>query len=102
MLRSKKIVGMMKTIAEGLKGEPMRLMIAGLALAAMTVSAQAQVSPQQSQMNQASSVGQHANAASSQADKAAEAAKVKANEKAYNAALRNLPDKQYDPWHGVR
>jgi hypothetical protein len=47
-------------------------------------------------------VGQHANAASSQADKAAEAAKVKANEKAYNAALRNLPDKQYDPWHGVR
>jgi len=27
---------------------------------------------------------------------------VRANDKAYNAALRNLPDKQYDPWHGVR
>jgi hypothetical protein len=26
----------------------------------------------------------------------------KANDKAYNAALKNLPDKQYDPWHGVR
>jgi hypothetical protein len=23
-------------------------------------------------------------------------------DKAYNAALKNLPDKQYDPWHGVR
>jgi hypothetical protein len=28
--------------------------------------------------------------------------KVKANDKAYNAALRNLPDKQFDPWRGVR
>jgi len=27
---------------------------------------------------------------------------VKANDKAYNAALKNLPDKQYDPWRGVR
>jgi len=27
---------------------------------------------------------------------------VKANDKAYNAVLKNLPDKQYDPWHGVR
>ena len=28
--------------------------------------------------------------------------KPKANDKAYNSALRNLPNKQYDPWHGVR
>ena len=28
--------------------------------------------------------------------------KVKANDKAYNAALRNLSDKQFDPWRGVR
>jgi len=28
--------------------------------------------------------------------------KPKANDKAYDAALRNLPNKQYDPWHGVR
>jgi hypothetical protein len=91
-----------KTITEGLKGEPMRLLIAGLALAAMMASAQAQVGGQQTQMNASSSVGQHAAAASAQGDKAAEAGKLKANDKAYNAALRNLPDKQYDPWHGVR
>jgi hypothetical protein len=28
--------------------------------------------------------------------------KAKASDKAYNAALHNIPDKQYDPWHGVR
>jgi hypothetical protein len=28
--------------------------------------------------------------------------KPKPDEKAYNAALKNLPDKQYDPWRGVR
>jgi hypothetical protein len=53
-------------------------------------------------MNASSSVGQHAAAESAEKDKAGEAAKVRANDKAYNAALRNLPDKQYDPWHGVR
>jgi len=26
----------------------------------------------------------------------------KADEKAYAAAISSLPDKQYDPWHGVR
>jgi hypothetical protein len=25
-----------------------------------------------------------------------------ADDKAYNTALRNMPDKPYDPWHGVR
>jgi hypothetical protein len=85
-----------------MKFEPTRLLIAGLVLTAMMASAEAQVSPQQTQMNAASSVGQHAAGASAQGDKAAEAAKVRANDKAYNAALRNLPDKQYDPWHGVR
>ncbi|MGA2816500.1 MAG: hypothetical protein ABSE67_09425 [Xanthobacteraceae bacterium] len=85
-----------------MKFEPTRLLIAGLVLTAMMASAEAQVSPQQTQMNASSSVGQHAAAASAQGDKAAEAAKVRANDKAYNAALRNLPDKQYDPWHGVR
>lgn len=28
--------------------------------------------------------------------------KPKVDEKAYNAALKGLPDKQYDAWHGVR
>ena len=35
------------------------------------------------------------------ADKVA-TAKPKVDEKAYNAALKELPDKQYDAWHGVR
>jgi hypothetical protein len=26
----------------------------------------------------------------------------KADEKAYNSALRGLPDRKYDPWGGVR
>jgi hypothetical protein len=26
----------------------------------------------------------------------------KADEKAYNAALKNLPDKPFDPWRGAR
>jgi hypothetical protein len=88
---------------------PIKLPIAGLgstaasaaalvaALAGMTVTAQAQ---QGNQMGAASSVGQHAAAASSKGG--ADESKVKANDKAYNAALRNLPDKQYDPWRGVR
>jgi hypothetical protein len=28
--------------------------------------------------------------------------KPKADDKAYNAALKNLPDKPYDPWQGAR
>jgi hypothetical protein len=31
-----------------------------------------------------------------------DAQKPKADDKAYNAALKSLPDKPYDPWHGVR
>jgi hypothetical protein len=27
--------------------------------------------------------------------------KAKADDKAYNSALKSLPDKQYDPWHGI-
>jgi hypothetical protein len=83
----------------------MRLLIARLAsvvamvvaLAAMTASAQAQ---QGNQIGAASSVGQHAATASARAG--TEETKAKANDKAYNAALKNLPDKQYDPWRGVR
>ena len=80
----------------------MRLLVGAVALAAIicaatTVSAQ---SPQQSQMNNAANVGHHASDASAKAS--ADEPKVKANDKAYNAALRNLPDKQFDPWRGVR
>ena len=80
----------------------MRLLVGSIALAAMvcaatTVSAQ---SPRQSQMNQAANVGRHASDASGKAG--SDEPKVKANDKAYNAALRDLPDKQFDPWRGVR
>ena len=34
--------------------------------------------------------------------KTADAPKQKADEKGYKAALDQLPDKQYDAWHGVR
>jgi Skp family chaperone for outer membrane proteins len=76
----------------------MRLLIAGLALAAMTSGAYAQATPGGA-LGPASQIGQHA-AKAGENDKSD--GKVKANEKAYNAALKNLPDKQYDPWHGVR
>ena len=77
----------------------MRLLIAALALQLTVVGAQAQLASQ-SQMNSASQLGQHAgNTLKTQID---DPNKVRANDKAYNAALKNLPDKQYDPWHGVR
>jgi len=78
----------------------MRLLIAGSALAAALVAtmaiAQAQ---QQNQMNAASRLGQHAGAADA---RGATSPNAKASDKAYNAALKNLPDRQYDPWRGVR
>ena len=77
----------------------MRLLITGLALGLMMASAQAQVGPQNAQMNAAQQVGNHA---SRIGDDKSDGPKVKANDKAYNAALKNLPDRQYDPWHGVR
>jgi hypothetical protein len=66
-------------------------------LAATTASAQ---NPQSSQMTGASRIGNQASNAQTQG--ATDEVKVKANDKAYNAALKNLPDKQYDPWRGVR
>jgi hypothetical protein len=36
-----------------------------------------------------------------QTDKA-DPQKPKADDKAYNAALKSLPDKPYDPWQGAR
>lgn len=75
----------------------MRWLMAGLALALVSSSAQAQMtSPTQPTLNATSAIGQHSNGREEK-DK-----RPKANDKAYNAALRNLPDKQYDPWHGVR
>jgi hypothetical protein len=70
-----------------------------LATALMTTGAQAQLSPSSTASQ---NIGAHASKASQQADEQEAAKKVKANEKAYDAVMKNLPDKQYDPWHGVR
>ena len=80
-----------------------KALVAALALAALTAAAQAQQGPGAGMAPgtySASKIGEAAASASSKID--AEGPKVKANEKAYNSALRNLPDKQYDPWHGIR
>jgi hypothetical protein len=77
----------------------MRWLIAAFALPLLASGAQAQVSPQQMNANANSLVGQHAAKSANPDDGNA---KAKANDKAYNAALHNLPDKHYDPWHGVR
>jgi hypothetical protein len=81
---------------------PTKYLIAGAIIALMMTGAQAQLAntPQGLQMQSATNIGQQASRANdSHTDNAA---KVKANDKAYNAALKNLPDKQYDPWGGVR
>jgi hypothetical protein len=76
----------------------MRPLIAGLTLVATlaaAVPAGAQVNP----MMGGTSIGQRASANAQRAD---ESSKLKANDKAYSSALKNLPDKHYDPWRGVR
>ena len=84
-------------------GMTMKLLIGGLALAAVVCAAattvNAQMSPQQSQMNRNADIGRHAAEAN---NKGTDEVKVKANDKAYNSVLRNIPDKQFDPWRGVR
>jgi hypothetical protein len=81
----------------------MRLLIGGVALAAVVcaaaTTASAQNTPQQSQMNRNADIGRHAAEAN---NKGSDEVKVKANDKAYNSVLRNIPDKQFDPWRGVR
>jgi hypothetical protein len=77
----------------------MRWLIAALALVLAAATAYAQTSPQQMNMNAAQRLG---NSAGKNGGDDAAGSKAKANDKAYNAALKNLPDKQYDPWHGVR
>jgi hypothetical protein len=75
----------------------MKWLAATLALALMTASAHAQLGA----IAPGSNVGQHVSTANEKGS-SNDPAKAKANDKAYNAALQNLPNKQYDPWHGVR
>ncbi|MGD0024183.1 MAG: hypothetical protein ABSC37_06075 [Xanthobacteraceae bacterium] len=76
----------------------MRILVAALAIALMMASAHAQGVGGQG-MGGGFGGGrkqQHAKTPKT------ETAKPKVDDKAYNAALKGLPDKQFDPWHGVR
>jgi hypothetical protein len=66
-----------------------RILAAALALSVMVAAAQAQMG----------SPGGGAHGKRNQ--KSSEPAKPKADDKAYSSALKSLPDKQYDPWHGI-
>jgi hypothetical protein len=81
----------------------MRLLVGSIALAAVvcaTTTVSAQMTPQQGNMNNNANIGRHASDSAARAS--GDETKVKANDKAYNSALRNMPDKQFDPWRGVR
>ena len=68
-----------------------RLLTAALAFGLLTASAQAQVG----------GGGGRGRQAHQQPEKSGPQ-KPKTDDKALNAALRNIPDKKYDAWHGVR
>jgi len=68
-----------------------KILSAALALAVMVASAQAQMG---------GAPGGH-QPFDKRNQKSSEPAKPKADDKAYNSALKSLPDKQYDPWHGL-
>jgi hypothetical protein len=80
----------------------MRSLIVGSVMALMMGSALAQqvgapgLSPGTSSAMQ---IGQHV-AADAKLGESSQ--KLKAEDKAYGAMLKRLPDKPYDPWHGVR
>jgi hypothetical protein len=78
----------------------MRFLVAGLAIALTITSAQAQqaITPQEQQVQAAKRLGDSA----SRSGQSGSGSTTKADEKAYNSALKNMPDKQYDPWSGVR
>jgi len=80
----------------------MRVLVGSLALAAVVcataTTASAQINPQQKNRN--ADIGRHA--ADANTKSSSDESKAKANDKAYNSVLRNIPDKQFDPWRGVR
>jgi hypothetical protein len=76
-------------------------LIAGLALALTTAASEAQMNS--ANIPGGANIGSAADAQRSHGgDNKNDQQRVKANDNAYNAVLRNLPNKQYDPWHGVR
>jgi hypothetical protein len=68
-----------------------KILSAALALLVLAAGAQAQMG----------SPGRTGRQSIDKRNQKANEAKPKADDKAYNAALKGLPDKQYDPWHGL-
>jgi hypothetical protein len=64
---------------------------AALALTVMAASAQAQMGGMPGGGSRQANRNQKSN----------EPPKPKADDKAYSSALKGLPDKPYDPWHGI-
>ncbi len=75
---------------------PNKILLTAFALAALAASAQAQ------DMGGATGGGFGGRHQQQGKTKKTETVKPKVDEKAYSAALKALPDKQYDAWHGVR
>lgn len=78
----------------------LRLVLSAAAVALLTVSAQAQ-SPGQATPGVTGGDFGGAHHRRGNAKQVA-APKPKVDEKGYRAAVDQLPDKQYDAWHGVR
>lgn len=74
-----------------------RWALAMTALALLTATAQAQLNQNTPGM-QGSQIGNHV----SKESDSEKQQRPKADDKAYGAALKNIPDKKYDPWHGMR
>jgi hypothetical protein len=72
-----------------------RILVAALTMGLMLASAQAQQSDPAGGFGGG---GKH----HAKTEKTATPAAPKADDKAYKAALKDLPDKQFDAWHGVR
>jgi hypothetical protein len=71
-----------------------RILAAALALSVMVAAAQAQ-------MGSPGGGGATRQPFDKRNQKSSEPARPKADDKAYSSALKSLPDKQYDPWHGM-
>jgi len=83
-----------------MRSAPFKLVLAAAAVAAFTASAQAQSpGPGAGGVTGGDFGGARHRRTNT---KQAETPKPKVDEKGYKAALDQLPNKQYDAWHGVR
>jgi len=70
-----------------------KILVVAVALALMAASAQAQMG------GSPGGARQPFNKRGTSSSK--DPPRPKADDKSYNSALKSLPDKQYDPWHGI-